>query len=137
MKSGRSTILPIGILAVLVAIFVLFVDTVPPRSMTHTNMHMTKRRILRYATAHDSLPTALDQLPRIEGYVNDVTDGWGRPILWRIEGNQITLISFGRDGMPGGIGEDADMAGVFQAKTTAGRWEDEFCKWLEDPFREL
>src|SRR5262245_33590716 len=118
MKHLRSTGLLLGALALLVAVIVFFVDTIPPRSVTCTNMHMMKRRILRYAAAHGSLPTSLEQLPRIEGYVNEVTDGWGRRILWRVDGDEVTLTSYGRDGVPGGTGEDADMVGVFKTRTT-------------------
>jgi hypothetical protein len=134
MKPGPTTCLTLGMLAVLVIVFALFVDTVPPRSVTATNMHMMKRRTLRYAAANGSLPTSLDQLPRIEGYVNEVADGWGRPIRWRVEGDEVTLTSYGRDGVPGGTGEDADMVGVFRAKTADGRWADELCEWRADPF---
>jgi hypothetical protein len=81
----------LGALAILAVAGPTFVDTVPPRSLTHAHMHMTKRRILRYATTHDCLPSSLGALPRIDGFANEVTDGWGRPIQWRVEGNEITL----------------------------------------------
>lgn len=123
----------VGLTAALVAALVLLADTVPPRSMTHGNMHMMKRRMLRYAAAHDSLPTSTDQLPHIEGHVNAVTDGWGRPILWRVVGDEVTLTSYGRDGVPGGAGEDADMVGVFRARAADGRWAGELCEWRVDP----
>jgi hypothetical protein len=111
----------------------LFVDTVPPRSVTHTNMHMMKRRILRFASAHSALPTSVEQLPRIEGFANEVTDGWGRLIRFRVEGNDVTLTSYGRDGKPGGDGEDADMVAVFRVKTDIGAWAGEFSDWRNDP----
>ena len=120
--------------AVVVIAFVLFADVIPPRSNTYGAMHMMKRRILQYAATHDTLPESLNQLPTIEGYYNSITDGWGRPILWHIEGEQVTLTSFGRDGRPGGFGEDADMVGVFRVKTSDGRWSEELCPWQIDPF---
>ncbi len=132
LKPTLSKVAVLGILVIAVAF--LFVDWIPPQALTHTHMHTTKRRILRYASAHEALPTSLDQLPRIEGYTNEDTDGWGRPILWRSEGDEVTLISYGRDGAPGGVGEDVDMIGVFGTKTSDGRWTDEFCEWLVDPY---
>ncbi|MGO8672668.1 MAG: type II secretion system protein GspG [Capsulimonadaceae bacterium] len=36
-------------------------------------------------------------------------DGWNRPILYRIHGTTYTLLSYGRDGKPGGDGLDADV----------------------------
>lgn len=137
MKPGRWTKLLLWILAAWIVVSVLFVDTVPPRSLTFGNMHMMKRRILRYATVHDSLPTSSDQLPHFEGYSNDATDGWGRPILWRVDGDKVTLTSYGRDGAPGGSGEDPDMVGVFRTKTANGRWAEELCEWEVDPLRQL
>ena len=117
-----------------IAAMLLLVDTVPPRSLTHAHMHMMKRRILRYAGTHDALPTSIEQLPRIDGFANEVTDGWGRAILWQIKDGEFTLISYGRDGMAGGDGEDADMIAVFRVKTEDGVWADEFCEWQIDPF---
>jgi hypothetical protein len=134
MKPALLTVKVLGIVAAVVAVWLLLVDTVPPQSLHHVHMHMMKRCILRYASAHDALPTSVDQLPRIEGFTNEVTDGWGRAIFWRVEGNEVTLISYGRDGAPGGSGEDADMIGVFNTKTPDGRWADEFCEWRVDPY---
>jgi hypothetical protein len=121
-------------IALVAVAFWLFVDIIPPRSVTHMHMLTMKRRILRYAAANDSLPTSLEQLPILEGYTNEVTDGWGRPILWQVEGTKVTLTSYGRDGVPGGSGEDADMVGVFQAKTADGHWAKEMCEWEVDPY---
>jgi len=38
-------------------------------------------------------------------------DPWGRPYVYRTPGqkNEFELISYGRDGKPGGTGEDADI----------------------------
>jgi hypothetical protein len=125
----------VGIVCVAIAVTCLtLVDIIPPRSTTAGNMHMTKRRILRFAATHGSLPTSLEQLPCIEGYVNETTDGWGRPILWRIDGDDVILTSYGRDGVPGGTGEDADMVGAFRTKTGDGEWADELCEWRHNPF---
>jgi hypothetical protein len=89
--------------------------------------------MLRYAAINGSLPTSLDQLPPIAGHINEVTDGWGRPILWRVDGDKAVLTRSGRDGVPGGTRDDADMVGVFRAKTADGRWADELCEWQVDP----
>ena len=128
-----------GVLSILAVVAVILagltlVDWIPPRALTHTHMHVMKRRILRYAASHDALPTSLEQLPYFDGFDNSVTDGWRRPILWKVEGDQVTLTSYGRDRTPGGFGEDADMVGVFGARTPNGRWADELCEWQIDPF---
>jgi hypothetical protein len=134
MKVALATVTLLGILVAIGVVGILLVDVVPPRALTHAHMHVMKRRILRYASAHNALPTSLDQLPRIEGFANGVTDGWGRPIAWQVEGDAVTLISYGRDGAPGGSAEDEDMIAIFDTKTPDGRWADEFCEWRVDPF---
>jgi hypothetical protein len=134
MTPGRLTALLLGMVAILVVVFVVFVDTVPPRSATDVTMHVMKRRMLRYARINGSLPMSLDRLPRIEGYMNEVTDGWARPVLWRAESDEVALTSYGRDGVPGGTGDDADMVGVFRTRAVDGRWADELCDWQVDPF---
>ncbi len=117
--------------------FVLFMclslDIAPPDAVTYTNMHMAKRRILRYATDHNQLPTSFDQLPHIEGFSNSVNDGWGRQIIMRVKDDEITLTSYGRDGKEGGTGEDTDIIGIFRAKQDNSAWSDEFCDWLVYP----
>lgn len=111
----------------------LLVSHISPRDLTVTNMYHTKRRILRYAAANDTLPTTAGQLTPMAGYVNDPNDAWGRPITWRADGDTVTLTSYGRDGKPGGTGEDEDLIGVFRAKTDEMRWADELCNWKRDP----
>jgi hypothetical protein len=137
MKS--RTIIGWTVVALVVFYFVgeLFVTRIPPRSHTHAAMHMMKRRILRYASAHNAAPTTLDQLPFIDGYHNDTVDGWRRPIDWKADGDKVTFISLGRNGKSGGVGEDADMVGVFLMKNSNGHWADEFSDWETDPFADL
>jgi len=36
-------------------------------------------------------------------------DPWGRPYLYRPTGNGFAIISYGKDGQPGGSGENADI----------------------------
>ena len=70
----------------------------------------------------------------MEGYDNGIIDAWGRPISVRVEGDTVTLTSLGRDGAPGGIGDDTDMIGIFRAKSATGQWADELCEWELDPY---
>lgn len=130
-NSLRASLVVGGLLA---GAFWLIVPTIPPRSLTCNSMWTMKRRMLRYAHAHGALPTSIDQLPYMNGYNNEVTDAWGRPILWQTEGDVVALTSCGRDGKPGGDGNNADMIGVFRAKTNDGAWAEEICEWNADPF---
>jgi hypothetical protein len=113
-------------------IAVLSFDKVSPGALTDTRMHMMKRRVLRFANVHGVLPKTIDEFPHIEGFDNEVSDGWGRRILSRIEGDKVFLTSYGRDGVPGGSGLDTDRIRVFLAKT--GAWAEELCEWETDPY---
>jgi hypothetical protein len=41
-----------------------------------------------------------------------VRDGWGRPFVYTVSGNSYRVVSYGRDGKPGGVGLDADVSNV-------------------------
>ena len=98
-------------------------------------MHMSKRRILRYAHQNNRLPDNLDILPEIPGYSNRIKDGWGNKLIYNINSdNTVTLISYGRDGIKRGDGDNKDMAGIFPIKKKNGEWEDDLCNWIKDPF---
>jgi len=88
-------------------------------------MHMMKRRILRYAHHLNRLPTSVRELPPIEGHSNDTVDEWGREIQYEVENDRVTLTSYGRDGAPGGFGDDADIIKVFRTKDDRGNWNEE------------
>ena len=127
----------IGALA-LVGVAMLFVDTIPPHSVTHLSMHMGKRRVLRYAQEHGRLPSALGDTKAIEGFHSSIKDGWGTPLEYRVDTNGLVMFrSLGRDRRLGGDGDHADMVGSFPAKKADGSWSDEFVDWTHDPFDEL
>ncbi len=66
-----------------------------------------------YQKTHGSYPPSLSD-PSFEfPGGNDsyaLKDSWNRPILYTAEDNGFRLSSFGRDGVPGGIGLDADWS---------------------------
>ena len=49
--------------------------------------------------------------PYIKG-IKDLNDPWGRPFLYRLPGqkSEFEVFTLGRDGAPGGTGEDADIS---------------------------
>ena len=123
---------------VLGGVAMLFVETVPPHSMTHMSMTMCKRRILRYAQKHDTLPSSLSDTKPIEGYHSSVKDGWGFAIAYSVNTNDVvTLRSLGKDNALGGTGDNIDMIGIFSARKPDGSWSDEFIDWTQDPFNAL
>jgi len=120
---------------VLVGIAMLFLESVPPHSMTHMSMSMCKRRILRYAQKHGALPSSLSGTKAIEGRHSSIKDSWGLALDYSVNANGVvTLRSLGKDNAPGGAGDNMDMIGVFSARKPDGSWSDEFIEWTCDPF---
>ena len=93
----------------------MMIDWIPPRSMTLTALRETATRIGIYFQRNKALPVNLNVLPIREGYTNRTTDGWKRPLTYRIDTNDtFTLSSLGRDGKVGGTGDDADTSCQYQ-----------------------
>lgn len=84
---------------------------ITPVEMTHTAIGETFYRVHLYGKQHHKIPRSFDVLPVREGYANQTTDGWDRKLILEIkEGKVITITSYGKDGKPGGKGEDADIS---------------------------
>lgn len=113
-----------------------FVDRIPPRAMTAMRMQVLKRRVLQYAQSHGELPKSLATLPPMEGYDSSVMDGWKREIIFEVsDSGVVSFRSLGRDGVSGGLGEDADIVRSFPAHDASGKWSDEMVEWSEDTFK--
>ena len=96
-------------------------DTISPIDSTITAMDESFARVQIYAKTNGAVPPSLDVLPKRKGYANQITDGWHRPLLYRVAPDGvITITSFGRDGKPGGTGEDADIAVSYRSKRPDG-----------------
>ena len=110
-----------------VAVVLSCTDRITPVDMTHSAIDETFYRIHIYAQKNGSVPSSLEVLPKREGYVNRTTDGWGRPLQYRVRPDGIiTLTSYARDGVPGGAGEDADISVSYHTKHADGRlWAGE------------
>jgi hypothetical protein len=96
-----------------------------PDSSTSTTMYVLKRRILHYAKLNNKLPTSIEELTELEGFINRNTDGWGLPIRMVITGTEVTLHSYGKDNKSGGTGVNQDFIHIFEAKTSSNEWADE------------
>jgi hypothetical protein len=111
------------------------VHRIPQRSLTTTRMHVVKRRVLQYAQSHNQLPANLSVLPEMSGYDNSVQDSWNRNFIYEVDSTgNVTLKSYGKDGVVGGDGENADMIGVFASRDASGKWNDELVPWTVAPF---
>lgn len=120
MKCRASIILAFGFVVAAVVAF-SFVDRITPVEMTHTAMIETFVRISLYAETNKALPPSLEVLPKREGYANRTTDGWKRTLEYSVSGDGvITLRSLGKDGRPGGDGENADISQSYLSKRPDG-----------------
>ena len=135
MKSRMGSLLAIAIATLVPGCRISdsFITRIPPRSSTHGTISVMKQRILRYARLHNSLPNSPNDLPQIPEKESGVQDAWGRDILMSFADGKATLTSLGRDGKPGGTGEDADMSGVFPLKDENGAWAEEYVDWIQEP----
>jgi hypothetical protein len=94
---------------------------ITPVEMTKTAITETFARISIYAQTNRAVPSSLAVLPKRDGYANRTTDGWGRSLQYSLSTDGIiTLTSFGRDGKPGGSGEDADTSESYFTKKSDG-----------------
>lgn len=105
----------------------------PPENHTATTMYPLKIRILRFAKINNKLPPDLAALPLLEGFYNSTKDVWGNEIIYLVEGTTVKLISYGKDQKPGGVGENLDVVGAFEAKNGFGGWADEDSNWIVRP----
>jgi len=71
----------------------------------------------RYPSAEEGLAALVARPASVSGWNGPYlkkavpSDPWGRPFVYRVPGEKgdFDLISLGRDGKPGGAGEDADV----------------------------
>lgn len=95
--------------AILVNLF-LDAEKVPPKASSFGRMKGFMLRIFDYVELHNELPKGLHDLPPRAGYDNSFMDGWGNEILYITDANEnVTLLSYGKDGTEGGSGEAADI----------------------------
>ncbi len=132
LKTGLYILVAAALVA---ALLMFFADVVPPSSRTACAMHMCKRRIQLYAAEHGALPPELSAAKEIPGFNNSPDDAWGRPVVYSFDANGVvTLKSLGKDGAPGGAGENADVLGVYPSRQPDGKWSGELVEWSVDPF---
>ena len=81
-----------------------------------------EKAVDQYRLDNRRYPTNEEGLAAVQPYLKKTlpNDPWGRPYLYRTPGEKsdYEVVSYGRDGKPGGSGEDADI-GVAQVITKA------------------
>src|SRR5262249_28401156 len=115
--SGISLVWSIGVILLASCQTSRFVDTIPPSNLTKSSLIFTYHRIQNFWNEHGRVPATADELPEVADLDCSMKDGWGRNLNWDSDGhNRVRVWSVGRDGKPGGTGDDADMEFVFIGK---------------------
>ena len=109
------------VVVVIIGMPLVCVETIPPHSATISAMIETQVRIHMYMTANRDYPRDLSVLPVRNGYANRATDGWERPLIYKVDDEGvISLTSLGRDGKVGGEGDDADIVRRYRTRNDDG-----------------
>ncbi len=129
MPPHRRLLLTLGGVGLPAAALLLSIAIFSPTNCTRPSDHivnaqLTQLQMQRTAQALDALAAA-GRLPGTEPGLASVlgdlpdgkfpVDGWGQPLLYfsppvhAAGDHAYELVSFGRDGQPGGEGEDADL----------------------------
>ena len=140
----KNSLLGILIIVVIICVgyFILVIlsqgshNLLPPENHTATYMDGLERRIIRFALKNNRLPVDLENLPPSEDSTNRTTDVWGNPFKMTVDNDRVTLISYGKDKKPGGIGDNRDVISIFRIKTSDGKWvKEEDYNWIKRPLR--
>ena len=138
----KNSLLGILIIVVIICVgyFILVIlstgshNLLPPENHSATEMDGLERRIIRFARKNNRLPVDLENLPPLEGVTNRTTDFWGNPFKMTVDNDRVTLISYGKDNKPGGMGDYRDVIGIFKIKTRDGKWvKEEDFNWIKQP----
>lgn len=111
MKHSNKLLIVILMSIIFLGYYLLKItDPYTPYKKTITAIGETFTRISIYAETTHKIPYSFDVLPIRNGYSNRIIDAWGRTLLLKIENDNImSLVSYGKDGVPGGDGDDADI----------------------------
>lgn len=102
----------VGFIGTILALFVAWQDL---RNEPHLDwkQYWTRSQLQRIAgkvkdqqARNAVLPTAEELREPVGG---DLVDGWGRSFVYQLAENNFTVISYGRDGIPGGQGLNCDL----------------------------
>jgi hypothetical protein len=111
-----------GALTVGLLVFVVGdVCVVSSSMMTRLQLNSVAQDMHRFAAQHEGrMPGTLDELASALPDAGLQRDQWGHPLLMLTTPDAVAVVSLGRDGVLGGVGEDADLL-----KVVTGRPDDE------------
>lgn len=101
-----------GLIALMVIIYFAFGTQGPsPVELTKQRLRELKTAVIDYADKNKSLPKSLQELGLADEALNDHTD---TPFIYKVEGDQVTILSYGADGKEGGHAFKADKEVSFK-----------------------
>lgn len=122
----KRTVFAIFAIALVMCSLVIVAELLATRpsasDVTISTMTVLRNRLIAFSVEHGRLPLTLDELPPREGMFGTFDDAWHRRIIYRVlAGEIVDLTSYGRDGLPGGTGEDRDIVRSFQVRDGNGQ----------------
>jgi hypothetical protein len=86
-----------------------------------------------YMVEHREVPPNLAALPTRQGYMNRITDAWGRELQYSVDDKGvITLMSLGADGKLGGDGLNKDIVQRYRTRNPDGSSNINDKNWIID-----
>jgi general secretion pathway protein G len=82
----------------------------PKQFQTEFDLRWLTNRINDYQRTFHHLPPSLVDLTNINQGHTILEDSWGRALIYNTNEHGYSLLSYGRDGLPGGVGLDADLS---------------------------
>jgi general secretion pathway protein G len=76
------------------------------QSSTRHQLRELEDKVIAYRARVGMLPSSLGQVS------SGSTDGWFKPFVYSVRGQRYQIVSYGRDGKPGGVGLDCDLSNV-------------------------
>jgi hypothetical protein len=116
-------------------------ETISPEDLTATSAIVVRNAINTFIADNGRAPSNMLEIARYRPVNTVWNDGWGRPLLYHVNASGVaSLTSLGKDGRPGGLGQDADLVWTFALKDRFGNWigtnwQSGSLEWLSDPLR--
>jgi general secretion pathway protein G len=87
----------------------------PPQQLEPYRLHNLLNAAKMYRKDTGRFPSTTEGLGQLAPkYISSVSDdGWGRPYQYESDGGSVRIWTWGRDGLPGGTGADADISVQF------------------------
>lgn len=117
----------VGVVVAIIAILVAWQNLVDTRHVrpyqwtTQSQIRNVDEAVQEYRQATDAMPNSLDDIRTLVDaglffpQDEELLDAWERPFVYSTDGTNYTLISYGRDGKPGGVGLDCDLSNIVPA----------------------